>query len=118
MVLLGGGPLEAMGVQKLCEPSPTPILYYVALVADVLGRVPLMPLFLQGNSTPTISHQLRQHRSPRFPHGLADAANESGRKGSNVYDFNQWLWQFGWGKTRLGPGGLSVAESLRLRSGA
>ena len=40
---------EAMGVQKLYEPSPTPILY-VGLVADVLGRVPLMPLFLLGNS--------------------------------------------------------------------
>ena len=75
MVLPGGGPMEAMGVQKLYEPSPTPILY-VGLVADVLGRVPLMPLFLLGNSTPTIPHQLRQHRGARFPHGLADAADE------------------------------------------
>ena len=58
MVLPGGGPMEAMGVQKLYEPSPTPFLY-VGLVADVLGRVPLMQLFLLGNSTPTIPHQLR-----------------------------------------------------------
>ena len=71
--------MEAMGVQKLYEPSPTPILY-VGLAAVVLGRVPLMPLFLLGNSTPTIPHQLRQHRSARFPHGMADAADESGRK--------------------------------------
>ena len=84
MVLPGGGSMEAMGVQKLYEPSPTPILY-VGLVADVLGRVPLMPLFLLRNSTPTIPHQLRQHRGARFPHGLADAADESGRKESNVY---------------------------------
>ena len=75
MVLPGGGPMEAMGVQKLYEPSPTPILY-VGLVADVLGRVPLMPLFLLGNSTPTIPLQLSQHRGTRFPHGLADAADE------------------------------------------
>ena len=34
-----------MGVQKLYEPSSTPILY-VGLAADVLGRVPLIPLFL------------------------------------------------------------------------
>ena len=68
---------KAMGVQRLYEPSPTgtPILY-VGLVADVLGRVPLMPLFLLGNSTPTIPHQLSQHRGARFPHGLADAADE------------------------------------------
>ena len=83
MVLPGGGPMEAMGVQKLYEPSPAPILY-VGLVADVLGRVPLMPLILLGNYTPTIPHQLRQHRSARFPHGLAGAADELGRKGSNV----------------------------------
>ena len=42
MVLPGGAPMEAMGVQKLYTPSPTPILY-VGLVADVLGRVPLIP---------------------------------------------------------------------------
>ena len=71
--------MEALGVQKLYKPSPTPILY-VGLAADVLGRVPLTPLFLLGNSTPTIPHQLRQHWSARFPHGLADAADESGRK--------------------------------------
>ena len=79
MVLPIGGPMDAMGVQKLYEPSPTPILY-VGLVADVLGRVPLMPgimpLFLLGNSTLTIPHQLSQHRGARFPHGLADAADE------------------------------------------
>ena len=39
---------------------------------------------LLGNSAPTIPHQLRQHRSVRFPLGLADAADELGRKGSNV----------------------------------
>ena len=54
MVLLGGGPMEAMGVQKLYEPSPTPILY-VGLAADVLGRVPLMPLFLLGQPSYTSS---------------------------------------------------------------
>ena len=75
-------PMDAMGVQKLYASSDTPILY-VGLAANVLGRVPLMPLFL-GNYTPTIPHQLRQHRSARFPHGLTDAADKSGRKGSNV----------------------------------
>ena len=75
--------MEAMGVKKLYEPSPPPILY-VGLFADVLGRVPLMPLFLLGNYTKTIPHHLRQNRGARFPHGLADAADESGWKGSNV----------------------------------
>ena len=77
--LPGGGPMEAVGVQKLYKPSPTPILY-VGPVANVLGRAPLMPSFLVGNSTPNIPHQLRQHRSSRFLHGLADAADASGRR--------------------------------------
>ena len=41
MVLPGGGPMEAMGVQKVYKPSPTPILY-VGIAADVLGRVPFL----------------------------------------------------------------------------
>ena len=109
--------MEAMGLQKLYKPSPTPILY-VGLTANVLGRVPLMPLFLRvlGNSTPTIPHQLGQHRSAKFPHGLEDAADESGRKGSNVYEINQWLWQFGRGKQRLG--GLSAVATRARRPAA
>ena len=114
MVLPGGGSMEAMGVQKLHQPSPTPILN-VGLAADVLGCVPLMPLFLLGNSTPTIPHQLRQHRSARFPHGLADAADESGRKGSNLYEINQWLRQFGRANLNLA---WRACLWLRLRSGA
>ncbi len=47
------GPMEDAGVIKLYEPCPTPCLY-VADVQNMVGRVPLMPLFLAGNSTPTI----------------------------------------------------------------
>ena len=47
--------MEGVGVQKLYEPSPTPILH-VGPAANVLGCVLLMPLFLRGNSTPTIPH--------------------------------------------------------------
>jgi hypothetical protein len=49
------GPMEGAAVLKLYEPSPTPCLY-VAPIDHVLGRVPLFPLFLAGNSTPTIPH--------------------------------------------------------------
>ena len=59
--------------------------------SHVLGRVPLTPLFLLGNSPSTIPHQLRQHRRDKFPHGLADATDASGKKGSNVYEVKQWL---------------------------
>jgi hypothetical protein len=47
------GPMEDAGVVKLYEPSPTPCLY-VAPAENIMGIVPLIPLFLAGNTTPTI----------------------------------------------------------------
>jgi len=113
VALPGDGPMEKWGVQKFYEPSPTPVLY-VGLAADVLGRLPLMPLFLLGNSTPTIPHELRKHRRSKFPYGEADAADASGKRGSNVYEVNQWLWQFGRGKPRLGGLSVSATEERRI----
>ena len=98
---------------KLYDPSPIPCLY-VAPVANVLGRVPLIPLFLAGNSTPTIPHKFSKHKGSAFPMGSADTANDDGRCGSNVYEVNHWLWMFGCGKPRLG--GLSVAETAVRKS--
>jgi hypothetical protein len=105
---LGSGLMEARGIQKCYDPSLTPILY-VGPISNGLGRVPLMPLFLHGNSTPTIPHELRHLQHSKSPHCCTDAADESGRKGSNVYEVNQWMWEFGRGKPRLG--GLSVTET-------
>ena len=102
------GPMEDSGVIKLYEPSPTPCLY-VAPAENMVGRVPLMPLFLAGNSTPTIPHLYSKHKDTGFPMGCADAAAVDGRRGSNIYEVNPWLWQFGRGKPRLG--GLSVEET-------
>ncbi len=78
---------------KLYEPSPTPILFVAA--SYVLGRVPLFPLFLDGNATPTIPHHLRHLKASAFQHGATDAATPDGRRGSNAYKVNTWLWQFG-----------------------
>ncbi len=77
------GPMEDAGVIKLYEPSPTwtPCLY-VADVQNMVGRVPLMPLFLAGNSTPTIPHIFSKRKDSGFPYGCADAAATDGRRGS------------------------------------
>ena len=53
--LPGSGPMETRRVVKLYEPSLTPIVND-SPVSNVLGRVPLMPLILRGNSTPIIQH--------------------------------------------------------------
>ncbi len=66
------GPMEDhdAGAAKLYEPSPTPCLY-VALAANMVGRIPLMPCFLNGNATPTIPHKYSKNKSSCFPAGMA-----------------------------------------------
>jgi hypothetical protein len=106
------GPMDKWDVQKYHKPTPATTFYvtiYVGQVFNVLGRVQLMPLFLLGNATPTIPYELRKHQRNLFPYGCTDTAQESGRRGSNVYELNAWLWQFGRGKPRVG--GLSVADT-------
>jgi hypothetical protein len=44
-----------------------------------------------------------------FPYGCADEAATDGRRGSNVYEVNLWLWQFGRGTPRLG--GLTIEDT-------
>jgi hypothetical protein len=74
-----------------------------------VGKVPLIPLFLAGNTTPTIPHQYSQHKRSGFPAGTCDTAAADGRRSSNEYEVNKWLWQFGRGKQLLG--GLSVEKT-------
>ena len=93
------GPMEDAEVLKL----------YVAPVDHMVGRVPLIPLFLAGNSTPTIPHKFSTHKGSGFPTGCADSAASDGRRGSRVYEVNTWLWNFGRGKPRLG--GLTVKDT-------
>ena len=93
--------MEDSGVVKLYEPSPTPCMY-VALVEYMVGRVPLMPLFLAGNATLTIPHLYSKRKESGFLLGCADATAVDGRRGSgHVYKVNQWLWQLGRGKPCL-----------------
>ncbi len=48
--------------------------------------------------------------------GCCDTAAADGRRGSNVYEVNPWLWQFGRGKPRLG--GLSVEDTADRKEAA
>ncbi len=104
-----GGPMKDAGVIKLYEPYPT-LCLYVTPAENMVGKIPLMPLFLDSNVTPTIPHKYSKNRNSGFPMGCADAAAENGRSCSNVYEVNLWLWQFGRGKPRLG--GLTVEETF------
>ncbi len=100
---------------KLYEPFPTPCLY-VAPVENMVGRFPLVPLLLADNATPTIPHMFSKQENAGFPFGRADAAAVDGRRGSNVYEVNPWLWQFGRCKPRLGR--LSVEKTSERKNAA
>jgi hypothetical protein len=85
------GPMEDAGVVKHYELSPTPC-FYVAPAENMVGRIPLMTCFLDGNATPTIPHTYSKNKASCFPAGCADAAAE---------DDSPWCWQFGRGKPRI-----------------
>ncbi len=69
------GPMEDAEVIKLYEPSPTPCLC-VATAKNMVGRVPLTPLFLAGNTTP----QSLTSAVSTYPVDCADTAVENGRR--------------------------------------
>jgi hypothetical protein len=73
----------------------------MAPAENMVGRIPLMPCFLDGNATLTIPHKYSKNKNSCFLAGCADAAAEDGRRCSNVY------WS-----TRLtsGCGSLDVAR--------
>ena len=50
------------------------------------------------------------HKGQEIPILLYRRLQQVRQEGSNVYQLNQWLWEFGWGNSRLG--GLSVAETV------
>ncbi len=100
--------MDKSDIQEYYKPTQTPKLC-VGQVSYVLGRVQLMPLFLLGNTTPTIPYELRKYQRNQFPYCSTDTARESGSRGSNVYELNAWLWHFG--RCKPSVGGLSFADT-------
>ena len=73
-------PLSKAGCQMFYEAGPLPYKHpflYVGYASDMLGRVPLMPCFLDGKSHPTIPYSMRAlgasgARQRQFEHGCAE----------------------------------------------
>ena len=106
------GIMESRGIHRVYEPSPVPTLY-VGRVEDLLGRVPLVPCFLDGNATSTIPHKYNSRQKDAFEYGCADGTGPNSRRGSHVYEINTWLWNFGRPQPRVG--GLSVSKTEKIR---
>jgi hypothetical protein len=106
------GIMESKGIHRVYAPSPVPTLN-VGRVEDLLGRVPLIPCFLDGNATSTIPHKYSSRQKDAFECGCAGGAGPTSRMGSHVYEINTWLWNFGLPQPFVG--GLSVAKTEKLR---
>ena len=103
------GPMEQVGMEKLYEPSQCLFSSWHP-ARTCLGKDFYFPYFW----TATWHHHsflvpsAPAHQIPTWHHKLVNALNATGRKGSNVYEMNLWVWQFGRGNPQLG--GLSVAD--------
>ncbi len=80
--------LQREGVPRLYEwaAKEVPTLY-VCPVENVLGRVPLIPCYLNGNTANTIPHKYRS-RIPRK--AAADSRPDSGT-GIRLFEVNVWM---------------------------
>ncbi len=95
------GIMESKGIHRVYEPSPVPTLY-VGRVEDLLGRVPLIPCFLDRNATSTIPRKYSSRQKHAFECGCADSAGPTSRRGSHIYEINTRLWNFGRPQPRAG----------------
>jgi len=102
------GPMQRTAGARLLY-VPTKPWTMVLPVNHILGKVPLMKVYLDGSSAPTIPHSFAGQRQRYFKHGSADQAGSRGvGTGSKLFEVNVHLWQFG----RPQPRNESVDERL------
>jgi hypothetical protein len=107
--------MESNGVRKLYKPSESqvPTLYSVRPgIEDLLGRVPLFPCFLDGNTASTIPYKCAARQGRDFTFGCADRHGQGSHRGSHVYEVNTWLWNFG--RPQPSVARLSVAKTEKI----
>jgi hypothetical protein len=100
--------MQEKGVPMLYERSATVLpSLYVCPVENVLGRVPLIPCYLKGNTRNTIPYR---YRGAIPAEAAADSRPDSGT-GSRLFEINIWMWRYG----RTFPREISVAEAVAKR---
>jgi hypothetical protein len=96
------------GIPMLCEDAPNQMpTMYICPVTNVLGRIPLIPCYMDGQTHATIPHRFRRSN---LGGAIADSMADNGT-GSRLYELNVWMWRYG----RSLPRTISVAESENIR---
>jgi len=104
------GPLQrTAGARMFYVPSTAWTI--VLPINHILGRVPLMRLYLNGSIQPTIPHSFAADKDTYVKYGRADRAGCIGT-GSMLYELNVHLWQYG----RPQPRTMSVRERLERQA--
>jgi len=83
---------------------------YICPVKNVLGRVPMIPCFVAGNTQPTIPHRFARGGRAVLGAGAADTRPDSGN-GSRLYELHLWMWRYGRGQVRK----VSVTKAMEAR---
>jgi hypothetical protein len=100
--------MQQKGVPMLYELSCTVLpSLYVCPVENVLGREPLIPCYLDGNTSNTIPHM---YRGAIPAEAAADSRQDSGT-GSRLFEINIWMWRYG----RSFPLDVTVADTVAMR---
>lgn len=107
IVLTPDHPLQQAGMEMFYEPMPEPFLY-VDHISHAQCRVPLTPVFMQGNKTPTIPSKFARQKNQLFQYGQADTPR---KEGSKLYEVNHFIWNFGRPKARIN----TVAQAMAAR---
>ena len=83
---------------------------YICPAANVLGRAPLIPCFIDGNTHPTIPYKFKNSRL--LGSASADTQPDSDRgNGSRLYEVILWLWRYERGQ----PQTMSIEEAEAAR---
>ncbi len=104
--------MQQAGVPMLYDTASNPRLpcLYICPVANVLGRAPLIPCFIDCTTHPTIPYKFKNSRI--LGNASADTQPEPDRgNGSRLYEVNLWLWCYG----REQPRTMSIDEAEAAR---
>ncbi len=100
--------MQQKGVPMLYELSSTVLpSLYVCPVENVLGRVPLIQCYLDGNTSNTIPHMYRG----AIPAEAAADSRLDSETGSRLFKITIWIWRYG----RTFPLDVTVADAVAMR---
>jgi hypothetical protein len=111
--LTPGSVMQREGVPMFYDSASSSALpsLYICPVKNVLGRVPLIPCFMEGNTHPTIPHRFGRLGRHVLGGAAADSRQDAGN-GSRLYELHPWMWRYGRGHERKVP----IVKSMEARA--